>query len=155
MTENKSPNSSPSPGNSSMNRTVIPFISLLLLCEASCRQKAFNSFSAPQLQTSNDVARVLKIGMTKSDVMNTVGLPDFESKLEGGVTSATYLLEPSATSSRPKNSAFAGFEVFFKGDRVIQWNAIHSSTVLQRETGTPAIDAGAADPPAEIQVFVT
>jgi hypothetical protein len=113
-------------------RAVIGLAALLL---TNCGQQT-PSGKGTNFASSNDVAKALAVRMEKAQVIRTFGPPAFESNLQDGVTSATYLTEPDAVP-RPKDFAFAGFEVFFQNGSVIQWNPIHSSTVIQQVAPTP------------------
>jgi hypothetical protein len=108
-------------------RAVIGLAALLL---TNCGQQT-PSGKGTSFASSNDVAKALAVGMKKEEVIRIFGPPAFESTLQDEVTSATYLTEPDAVP-RPKDFAFAGFEVFLQKGSVIQWNPIHSSTVIQQ-----------------------
>ncbi|MBI5688144.1 MAG: hypothetical protein HZC54_23980 [Verrucomicrobia bacterium] len=64
--------------------------------------------------------------MSKSEIIQHFGKPSFEDDGGNGTTALNYLNRDEP--GRLREYEFSGFEVFVRGEKVVRWSAMHSST---------------------------
>jgi len=85
------------------------------------------SCQRPRSFTEEEVKQFIQPGMSKSEIIQHFGKPSFEDDGGNGTTALNYL-NPEETPGRLREYEFSGFEVFVRGEKVVRWSAMHSST---------------------------
>jgi hypothetical protein len=79
-----------------------------------------------QFPTENDVNSSVRIGETRGDILSEYGQPSELGPLQDGLEVLDYY-KPSATEPPDDTSAYAGFSVYLRDDKVVAVNIIRGS----------------------------
>jgi len=119
--------------------TVLVLLTHVLLC--GCKRSQSGADREPQVAStrgwkvgsSNDLATIIQVGLSRREILDRLGPPDDIVELVGGGFSIEYFIraEQIRSSILVREEIF-GFSVYIKDDKVIRWSPMYGSPVIRK-----------------------